>query len=492
MYLDMKLSLILGGPGCGKTTRLLDIVRSELDSGVDPREIAFVAFTKAAADEAKHRAAAAFSLDPEADLPWFRTIHSLAYRHLSLTRDELMNKEDWKEFATYIGEPITGVYDVDAGLMPGVKKGDSLLRIVDYASTTMLPLEDAYRMIGENSDWHELKRFDAAFRRFKSSIGKLDFTDMLLSYADEGKGVPVRVAVVDEAQDLTAAQWSAVRIAFGSVERLYIGGDDDQAIYRWAGADIDAFLSLSASPEVLSLSHRLPRKIFAVGQTISSRISKRYIKPYRPADREGHVDWHHSPSDVDLRGEASWLLLGRNGYILEKLEELAKLQGIPYTTRAGSSINMEEVEAIRLWGNMKSGKVTDLSAGEMRSVYKALDRPRPALKELQRYATDSLPLQLSWYAALVGIPLERRDFYVSVLRAGESLTRPPRVRIETIHGVKGAEADKVMVMLDMSWRTSQAFETDPDNEHRVFYVAVTRAKEELHLISAQTPVSYPI
>ena len=59
------MKLILGGPGCGKTTRLLGIVQEELARGVPSDEIAFVAFTKAAAEDAKRRAAETFGLDPK-------------------------------------------------------------------------------------------------------------------------------------------------------------------------------------------------------------------------------------------------------------------------------------------------------------------------------------------------------------------------------------------------------------------------------------------
>ena len=58
------------------------MVASALESGTSPNEIAFLAFTKKAATEAKIRASEKFHLDPDKDLIFFRTIHSLA---LSMT-----------------------------------------------------------------------------------------------------------------------------------------------------------------------------------------------------------------------------------------------------------------------------------------------------------------------------------------------------------------------------------------------------------------------
>src|SRR3954464_13673202 len=96
-----NLKLVLGGPGCGKTTRLLDIVAEEMRGGIPASSIAFVTFTKAAAEEAKEREGALFALDPT-DLPWFRTIHSLAYARLGIGRDDVMDRRDWKEFGDIV------------------------------------------------------------------------------------------------------------------------------------------------------------------------------------------------------------------------------------------------------------------------------------------------------------------------------------------------------------------------------------------------------
>ena len=52
----MRKVLVLGGPGAGKTTRLLRVMEEAMDAGTHPSRIAFVSFTTAAADVAKGRA----------------------------------------------------------------------------------------------------------------------------------------------------------------------------------------------------------------------------------------------------------------------------------------------------------------------------------------------------------------------------------------------------------------------------------------------------
>ena len=72
-------TIILGPPGTGKTTTLLNLVDEFIQQGVRPKQIGYFSFTKKAATEAATRAADKFSLDLENDLDNFRTLHSYAF-----------------------------------------------------------------------------------------------------------------------------------------------------------------------------------------------------------------------------------------------------------------------------------------------------------------------------------------------------------------------------------------------------------------------------
>jgi hypothetical protein len=74
-----------------------------------------------------------------------------------------------------------------------------------------------------------------------------------------------------------------------------------------------------------------------------------------------------------------------------------------------------------------------------------------------------------------------REYYRAVRRRGESLQKPPRIRVGTIHGSKGGEADHVMLLRDMSDTCHRDYVRRPDDECRVFYVGVSRARQTLHL-----------
>ena len=96
-----------------------------------------------------------------------------------------------------------------------------------------------------------------------------------------------------------------------------------------------------------------------------------------------------------------------------------------------------------------------------------------------------------WYDAFTRIDPKLREYFLAARRQGETLNKP-RILINTIHGVKGGEADHVAIMTDMAARSHRYMEMFPDDEHRVFYVALTRAKESIHIISPNSRLFYEI
>lgn len=487
--------LILGGPGCGKTTRLLQLVEAALARGVPPDRIAYLTFTREAAREGRDRAAERFKLDPKTDLPWFRTIHSLAYARLGVTRDEIMGKREYREFSDLVGEPMALSHaDPDDPLPFAIgPRGDRMLRIVDLAATTLRGLEEVWHASDEPIPWHDLKRFDDAYAKYKAAVGKLDFTDLLLSYGREGDPLPISEAFVDEGQDLTKAQWAVTDRACANANAVTIAGDDDQAIYEWAGADREHFMGLSLAPEVIPHSHRLPYQVHQFAQELSRRIGHRYAKPFAPTGKLGAVEWHQAPESVPLNEAGSWLLLARNTFQLRALVALAREAGLNYATRSGPAIVADEVAAMRTYVRSQRDDAPPLTAEEVRNLYKYMGRPLPQLRETRSYPVANLNLPaLGWQWALSEIPAGRSEYYAGLIARGVKLREPPNVRIETIHGVKGAEADHVMLLTDISPRTRRAFDLSPDPEHRVFYVGVTRARQTLHLVNPQTDISYPM
>ncbi len=96
-------TIVLGPPGTGKTTTLLNKVDSYLKE-TDPDRIGYFAFTQKAAYEARDRAMDKFNYS-EDDLPYFRTLHSLAFQKLGLKKDQVMQPRHYKDLGKKLASP---------------------------------------------------------------------------------------------------------------------------------------------------------------------------------------------------------------------------------------------------------------------------------------------------------------------------------------------------------------------------------------------------
>jgi superfamily I DNA/RNA helicase len=87
-----------------------------------------------------------------------------------------------------------------------------------------------------------------------------------------------------------------------------------------------------------------------------------------------------------------------------------------------------------------------------------------------------------WYEAFEGLDPITENYIRNMRANGETLNKNPRISMSTIHGEKGGEADKVLLLQDITNAALETFSHDPDELHRLFYTGATRAKRELHVL----------
>ena len=87
-----------------------------------------------------------------------------------------------------------------------------------------------------------------------------------------------------------------------------------------------------------------------------------------------------------------------------------------------------------------------------------------------------------WYDAFMGLGTTIENYIRNMLANKEKISQTPRIILSTIHGAKGGEADNVLILPDITKSAIDNNDIDPDELHRLFYVAVTRAKKELHIL----------
>jgi superfamily I DNA/RNA helicase len=175
-----------------------------------------------------------------------------------------------------------------------------------------------------------------------------------------------------------------------------------------------------------------------------------------------------------------------------QLRELARQQGVVYTLTSGEwSWSLPYVRAAVVYEKLRKGQRVLRNEAKVMSPYLTSPLPDRLPNELawgDLFGDDLL--ESTWMTALPNMAVGDREYVRALRRSGESLSKPGRVRIGTVHSVKGAEADNVALLTDVSLRVQHGARVDPDSELRVQYVGVTRAKHTLHLVQPTTPTHW--
>ena len=523
----MKVTrVILGSPGCGKTSRCLDLIGEELGAGTLPTRIAFVAFTKAAAREAKTRLWGQHGLG-EIQTRWVRTIHSAALGLLGVPRENVMGDGWWRQFGErhgYVFSPQSHTpYQCQWGLADRASS-DPLRSAHDWGRNCLIPSgEVASRYPGSNVSPDQLRVYIERLDRFKDEHQLVDFCGLLESVLDQGLSPEVDVVFVDEAQDLAPLQIAVVESWCKNVEKVFVAGDDDQALFSFQGADADWLGTLAGEnkTEVLERSFRVPELAHSLAQRVIRQNQGRVAKQYLPAQVPGSL--RRLPLNVALKvagASRSAFVLVRNRKFIRSIAGEFLRQGVAYIVegRGGASPLSDEkvvraAEAVhRLLKFEKDLRAIDLHAllscvpsksGLFPHGTKA--RVRKALKANGVFSATTMRDDLglrpliqearkgrSPIAVLTRLPASTREYLQQVIVKGR--LPEPRVVVTTMHGSKGRERDLVVVVPDMTKKTYRAYRSglrqEAELENRVFYVAVTRTCNDLIIAEPTTRKAY--
>lgn len=395
-----------------------------MDFAAKEGEGVYLSYTRAAAAEALSR------VDTKTIRPM--TLHSLAFNALGMSRSAVVDKPKLTSFAKATGIPFKGSEDGS----DEEQEGDQFLEVLSYARNLLCPEGEAYDHFGCPGTLTRYEAFSQQYEQWKQTYGYMDFNDMLTLYSRNGRS-NARVVFLDEAQDLTPLQWSAFGRATENARRVYLGGDDDQAIYEWNGADPHGMIKFTddnaGKIRVLDQSYRLPVRAYNMAQGLIHTVEKRQEKTFYPVkDKEGSLinyrDLEFVTDKLDKLAPDGALILMRDRFKVEEVKRSLNRELIPYEVYGGFSP----------W----TGKLaTALRKGEK-----------------------------------VDIPIMWRSFYEQA-----DLTQQIKYALSTIHSAKGREHETVIMDLDMPTRVLAGIGKDRDAEVRVQYVGLTRTKNRLIL-----------
>jgi len=494
------INIILGPPGTGKTTKLLEICKQKKEEGISWDKIGFFSFSQKAAYEAKDRAREKFQASRE-DLIHFRTLHSFAYRNLAIDDNNLFKKKNWKELSSLVGWDLNFDESDESIYTNTNHKFVNLINLARLKNTDLL--QEWRRCEDRSMSWDRLQYLDDIITGFKDENNLYDYTDMIVRYTLDPIINNFDVLFIDEAQDMPTIQYEMIDKLIKHSKETFIAGDDDQAIFRWMGADVDRFIDLKGSVQVLDKSYRCPERIFRLANTIISKVSNRRQKTWSPKSEQGKVKRVTHLRHIDL-SEGNWLLLGRTKKIRnEMIEGHLKSLGMWYGRGEHRPISRTVLNAIYAWNRLHDNQT--ISYGDVQYIYNQIvakgrlkrgaktfsDEDKDKIYTLDILKKDhGLLVDGQWYEVMNKISEYDVAYIRRLLDLGEDLQKEPRIKTSTIHQAKGGECDNVVVLTDIGKIVYKSYTKNPDDEHRVFYVAVTRAKENLYIVDPQTTNFY--
>jgi DNA helicase-2/ATP-dependent DNA helicase PcrA len=256
--------------------------------------------------------------------------------------------------------------------------------------------------------------------------------------------------------------------------------------------------------QVLNQSYRIPKTIFAKSNKIVDRIKKRIPKTWKPRQDQGVVK--NTNFDNIKLNEGNWLILARTNHYINRIAEEVKNRGHLFEKNNRLSIKQEVLNAYRAWKNLQKGKEIHLFDVKYMYQYMALGesgvvRGKKLLlgsREDVQYSYEILckdwglkvNINTPWDIALQKISEYERIYIKQILNSGHDLDKEASIKLSTIHGAKGGESENVILFSDISKRISDNMWINRDDERRVFYVGLTRAKNNLYIIPSTTTYEF--
>ena len=500
--------LIIAGPGTGKTRTLTHRVARLISvHHVTPGRCLAITFTRRAAAEMKERLAALLPATGE-EVP-VMTFHGLGLSilqehgaRLGLPRHLRIATE--AERAELLKEGLN-IKGRKAGKLLGEI---SRLKRTESAGEPGSDLARAFELYGERMKARAMVDYDDLIGR---SVELLESDPgMLALYRERYQYISI-----DEYQDIDEMQYRLVKLLAPAEGNICVIGDPDQAIYGFRGADVRFFLRFQEDfPEArtvtLMKNYRSSRAILDASlQVISpaSLVAQRIMEAL--LDDPARIVIHEAATD---KAEAEFIvhtierMIGGSGFFsmdsgrVESAEEAGDYSfsdfavlyrtdaqaGLLVEALARSGIPFQKRSHSRLSEQPGVEKIMDLMRGD------AGDGPvTEMLKQAAEQAKEdeSVMAALEILSPLAGQCGRDREKFLAAIGLDAEVDvwdpRADRVSLLTLHAAKGLEFRAVFIagceegLIPLKWSVDE--QGGLDEERRLFFVGMTRAKERLFL-----------
>lgn len=519
---------ILAGAGTGKTRTITYRIANLIDRGqVAPNRVLAVTFTKRAAGEMRDRLTAMGIGGVQA-----RTFHSAAMRQLQYFWPQIAGDLPWRVLDNKF--PIVARATRAAGLDTGKEMVRDLLSEIEWAKSSVIGPEDYVQRIADSprtppADAQKVAQVYRFYEEAKTSPeGMLiDYDDLLIHVAGALENAPAvaeefraqyQSFVVDEYQDVTPLQQRVLEAWLGTRDDLTVVGDANQTIYSFTGATPDYLLNFSrtyehatvvklqrdyrSTVEITELANTVIGK--ATGRIAGTRLELQGMRGHGPAPEFNGYD--DEPAEARAVAQKVRKLLNdgvpaREIAILYRInaqsaafEAALADEGIVYQVRGGEGF-FQRAEIREAFAQLlRASKRTDLPDDPVRIARAALaplgltpEEPEGA-KARERWQSLSALVDLIEEIVRTREASNMAEVLGSLRRRAEAKQSPAvdGVTLASLHAAKGLEWDAVFLvgLVEKTLPISHALKAGDEQieeERRLFYVGVTRAREHLHM-----------
>ncbi|MGY1592730.1 ATP-dependent helicase [Geodermatophilus sp. SYSU D00965] len=517
---------ILAGAGTGKTRTITHRIAYGVHTGAFvPEQVLAVTFTARAAGELRGRLAGLGVGGVQA-----RTFHAAAMRQLRYFAPQVL------------GGPMPGLVENKLRLVATAASRArlstdrtslrDLASEIEWAKTTLATAEDypaRAQAAGREPPFEPaaVAQVYASYESAKQRDGVLDFEDLLLvtAYAleehpDVARQVrnQYRYFVVDEYQDVNPLQQRLLDAWLGGRADVCVVGDPNQTIYSFTGADPDYLLGFAdrypdaevvklerdyrSTPQVVALANKLigqaPRRkglpgLRLLGQRAEGPAPRFFEHPDEPTEAAAVAQACRALVEAGMPA-AEIAVLFRINAQSEVYENALSAAGVPYVLKGGERFfeRPEVREAVLLLrgaaaGGTEPGALVPTVRDVLASTGWVEHRPPPGGAARDRWQSLAALVDLAVDLVAEDPTMDLAGF-VGHLAARADAQHAPTVQgvtLASMHAAKGLEWDAVFVvgLVDGVLPIAQSLSRPEavEEERRLLYVAVTRAREQLTL-----------
>jgi superfamily I DNA/RNA helicase len=470
-----KGNLVVGArAGTGKTTTIIEA----LSHAKAERRILLAAFNKRIATELQGRITA-----PNAEA---KTLHALGFsflraRNKNITVDAAVDRERAAaacraNFDGPASDEIIFIVEKLASLLKSVMPfEESIPEVSDLANSFDLAPGEEDEEYGWTSDHlagAAIAARDAAMK--KDERGRISFDDMIFIPLACGLVEPkYSMVVVDEAQDMNFAQLLLAQRCCEKKGRIVVVGDDCQAIYGFRGADADGLgrlkTELKAKELRLTTTYRCAKSIV--------KMAQKFVPDFYAAETniDGVVDGLTRDGMVEAAKPGDFVLSRKNAPLMSvclgflRQGKKARIEGRDVAAGMKKVIKNFDVDTVPAF-------IEHVGEWETKQIEKAVKIQNEDTRERKLAEISDKALTLVALA-------EDCDTVEAILARVDSLfgdgvqMDSDTIVCSSVHRAKGLESDRVFVL-------ANTVSAKGREEKNIFYVAITRAKNHLTMVTA--------